>query len=368
MLPPRPGAAAPGPRQDLANAAAARADREHRHQPRARPARRAGGADGRRRGAAALRLRQGPGRPQARQGPLHPRRGRLRRSRDGDDRGGSAGADPGRVRGAAGGVRSAGGAGAGCATRARRAVDEPPRPPLPLQPRRRRGRAGRRRRRRRGHVPAELRHAGVPGHDGRRRRLGSRRQPHDVVDDAGAVSLPARSVGGPGDRRRPRASDAAAGRRQLRPRPRHLPDRRHRGAARARGAASGEGRVRPSRGVHRLSHPRALRDPAAYRRRPRRPAARARRARDDRRGGLHVVGLDHAVRDALHGRRALPGAERALRHHDRLHQQPLLRIDARLRQPRIDLRGRVADGRSGRPARDRSPRAAAAQSVEARRR
>ena len=50
----------------------------------------------------------------------------------------------------------------------------------------------------------------------------------------------------------------------------------------------------------------------------------------------------------------VPG--RAVRHHDRLHQQSLLGLDARLRQSRIDVRRREPDGRARRAARPRPPR------------
>ena len=65
-------------------------------------------------------------------------------------------------------------------------------------------------------------------------------------------------------------------------------------------------------------------------------------------GAYVVVGLDHALRDAVDGGRPLPLPGGALRHDDRLHQQSLLRLDARLRQPRVDVRRREPDGRPGR--------------------
>ncbi len=197
---------------------------------------------------------------------------------------------------------------------------------------------------------------------------GSAGDPHDVVHDAGAVSLPARPRRGARDRRGSHPGAAAAGRRQLRPWPRHLPDRRHRRHARARGAAAREDRVRPGRGIHGLSHARAVRDPARHRGRSRRAAPRPRRARDDRRRRLYVVGVDDALRDDVDRRRAVPRAERPVRHDDRLHEQPLLGLDARLRQSRVDVRGRVADGRSRRSPRHRPARAQAAQRHEVGRR
>ena len=90
--------------------------------------------------------------------------------------------------------------------------------------------------------------------------------------------------------------------------------------------------------------------------------------RGHRQRRLRVVGLDHAVRDALDGGRPLPLPGGALRHDDRLHQQSLLGLDARLRQPRVDVRRREPDGRARRPARPRSARVPPAQRDPARRR
>jgi xanthine dehydrogenase molybdenum-binding subunit len=97
----------------------------------------------------------------------------------------------------------------------------------------------------------------------------------------------------------------------------------------------------------------------------RRPPAGPRGPRHARQRRLRVVGLDHALRDAGHGGRALPVPQRPVRHHDRLHQQPVLRLDAGLRQSRIDVRRRVPDGRPGRAAGPRSARLPPAQRGEA---
>ena len=91
-------------------------------------------------------------------------------------------------------------------------------------------------------------------------------RPDHVVHDPGAVPLPARP------RARRSGSPAIAsgslqppGRRQLRPRPRSLPDRRHRRAAGPARAAAGEDRVRAAGGVRGVPDPRAVHDPAAHR-------------------------------------------------------------------------------------------------------
>ena len=184
----------------------------------ARAARRAGG-DHRRGGRAApVRLRQGPARAQDGQGPLRPRRDRGGGGGERGDRRGGARPDRGRVRRAAGGVRSAGGRAAGRAAGARGAADEPHRPALPVQPRRRGGRVRDGRGGRGGRVPAELRHAGLPRHHGGHRRLGRRGSADDVVHHPGAVPLPARPRPGARHRRRSRPRAAAARRRQLRSR------------------------------------------------------------------------------------------------------------------------------------------------------
>ena len=71
-------------------------------------------------------------------------------------------------------------------------------------------------------------------------------------------------------------------------------------------------------------------------------------ARGHRQRRLRLLGLHHAVRDALDGGRAVSVPGGAVRYHDRLHQQSLFRLDAGLRQPRSDVRGREPDGRAGR--------------------
>ncbi|PYM33425.1 MAG: hypothetical protein DME15_11340 [Candidatus Rokuibacteriota bacterium] len=278
-------------------------------------------------------------------------------------------ARPGRVRGAAGGLRSPGGARAGRPAGPRGARHQPARAPLPVRPRRRgrrvRGGGGGRRE----HVSPAVRDAGVPGDDGRDRGVGrERRGPHDVDDDPGPLPLSARPRGGARDHGRPRACAAAAGGRQLRPRPRPLPDRRDRGAPRPARPAAGEDRVRPRGGVHRVPDPRAVHDSPAHRGGARRAPARARRPRHDRQRRLHLLGLDDPLRDALDRRGPLPRAERPLRHDDRLHQQPVLGLDARLRQPRVHVRRGVADGRAGRAPRDGPARAAPAERIEGGRR
>ena len=63
--------------------------------------------------------------------------------------------------------------------------------------------------------------------------------------------------------------------------------------------------------------------------------------------------------------RAVPGRERADRVDVRLHEQPAVRRDARLRRRADVLRGRGADGQARRRARDRPGRAAAAERARA---
>ena len=217
---------------------------------------------------------------------------------------------------------------------------QPHRSALPVQPRRRGACVRDGRRGGRGRVSAELRHAGLSGHDGRHRRLGRRGPADHVVHHPGAVSLPARSRPGARHHRRSRPGAAAAGRRQLRPRARSLSDRRDRRAAGPPRAAAGEDRVRAAGGVRGVPHARAVHDPPAYRRRRAGPAAGPRLPRGHRQRRLCLLGLHHAVRDALDGGRPLSVPGGAVRHDDRLHQQSLFRLDAGLRQPRIDVRGR----------------------------
>src|SRR5256886_15033211 len=75
-----------------------------------------------------------------------------------------------------------------------------------------------------------------------------------------------------------------------------------------------------------------------------------------------------AVRDARDRRGALPRPERPLRHDDRVHEQPVLRLDARLRQPRVHVRRGVSDGRPRRTSRAGPARRAPPERVEAGRR
>src|SRR5437660_341338 len=126
-----------------AAAEAARAHRPDRHEPGARAAGRARGADRRGRRAATLRLRQGPARAQARQGALHSRRGGRGGGRDGRDCRGGADPDRRRLRAAPRGVRAAGRARAGRADRSRGARHECASSPLPVRSRRRRPRVRR---------------------------------------------------------------------------------------------------------------------------------------------------------------------------------------------------------------------------------
>src|SRR4029434_7792660 len=129
----------------------------------------------------------------------------------------------------------------------------------------------------------QLRHDRLHGHDGGDRGLDSagepRRHAHHVEHHAGAVPLPARPRGGPRHHRGPGARDATAGGRQLRPRPRSLPDRYHRRPAGPAGGPAGEDRLRPRGGGRREAEPRAVRDPPSHRPRSSRASARAPRER-----------------------------------------------------------------------------------------
>ena len=118
---------------------------------------------------------------------------------------------------------------------------------------------------------------------------------------------------------------------------------------RARGVVP---RPRPSPSVAHL-------DP--LRRDPRRQARRRRRAPAARRRRLRLL-VAGGARERLHvRRRAVRGAERAHRGHRRLHEQPAVRRDARLRRAPGVLRARVGDGRARRGAAAQPARAAAPQ-------
>ena len=158
-----------------------------------------------------------------------------------------------------------------------------------------------------------------------------------------------------GHLRRPHPGHPAAGGRELRPRPRPLPDRHHRRAPGPARPAAGEDRVRPRGGVRREPDPRAVRLHAPHRGAGRRDAARPRRPGPHRQRRLRLLGIDDALRHDDHARRLLPLPEHPVRHRHRLHEQRLLGLDARLRQPRVDLRRRGPDGRPRRAARAGPP-------------
>ena len=126
---------------------------------------------------------------------------------------------------------------------------------------------------------------------------------HDVVDDPDPVPLPARPGGGARHLRRPDPGHPAAGRRQLRPRARPLPDRHHHRAPGPARPPAGEDRVRPGGGVRREPDARAVRLHAAHGGPGDGTLARAGRARADRQRRLHLLGIDDAVRDDDDARR-----------------------------------------------------------------
>ena len=124
---------------------------------------------------------------------------------------------------------------------------------------------------------------------------------------------------------------------------------------------AGEDDVRPRGVVPRPRAPAPVADVDPLRRDARRPARRRRRAPAARRRRLRLV-VAGGARERLHvRRRPVRGAERPRRGHRRLHEQPAVRGDARLRRAAGLLRVRVGDGRARGEARDRPGRAAAAE-------
>ena len=192
--------------------------------------------------------------------------------------------------------------------------------------------------------------------------VGPPRAPDDVVDHADPVPLPARPGGGARHLRRPHPGHPAAGRRQLRPRPGPLPDRHHRGAP---GPAR---RSRPvkivfDREEEFLASP--TREPCVFTLRTAARADGTLLARDARvviDNGAYVSWgstTPYVMMTTLAGFYRCPNIR--FDTDDRLHEQRLLRLDAGLRQPRVHLRRRGADGRPRRAARARPPRDPAAQ-------
>ena len=141
----------------------------------------------------------------------------------------------------------------------------------------------------------------------------------------------------------------------------------HGAHARAAHEAAGEDRLQP-RGV--VLRPRPPAPGADLVRAPGDAGRRARQRADEdparrRRLRLQLDGRDlerRLLRD-----RPLQGRERADRVDLRLHEQPALRRDARLRRRADVLRGRGADGQARGGARDRPGRAAAAERARQRR-
>ena len=234
----------------------------------------------------------------------------------------------------------------------------PPPRHSPRRPRRRRGRHRQRRLRRRHPGPGVPR-AGVG--TGRARRRGRRRH---LRRDAVAPRRPRPGGALPRPAARAGADPPRRGRRCVR-RPRGPLDADPRRAARAAHEAAGEDRLQP-RGVLLRPRPPApgadlVRAPGDARRRARqRPDADPARRRRLR---LQLDGRD--LERGLLRDRPLQGRERADRVDLRLHEQPALRRDARLRRRPDVLRGRGADGQARRRARDRPGRAAAAERARA---
>ena len=229
------------------------------------------------------------------------------------------------------------------------------RPPHGHPPRRpgRRGRHRRERRLRHRHpgpgVPRPRVGARGAGRRGRRRHL--RRDPV-----AARRSRPGRAV--PRPRARAGAHPPRRRRRRVR-RARGSLDADPRRAARAAHEAAGEDRLQPRGVVHR---PRPPAPGADLVRASGDAGGRARERADEdpaRRRRLRVeLDCGHVERGLVRGR-PVPGRERADRVDLRLHEQPALRRDARLRRRADLLRVRGADGQARGRARDRPGRAAA---------
>ena len=159
----------------------------------------------------------------------------------------------------------------------------------------------------------------------------------------------------------------------------HPPRRRRRRVRRPRGPVDADPR-RDARAAHEPAGEDGL-QPRGVVLRPRPPAPRAdlvRAPREPRRQARQRAHADPArrrrLRLQLDGRRLervlvrdrpLRGRERAARGHLRLHEQPALRRDARVRRRPDLLRGRGADGQARRRARARPGRAAAPERARA---
>ena len=358
----------------------------HRPQPpRAREARRArhlaGGADaGGPRGADArgraraedLRARvRRPARARRGPRPLLRRAGGARRRR-----GAGAGAPrrsrrSGRVRAARAGRGH--GTGDRAASAPSRAADDgarlprgraPERRPPPRHPPRRPG--GRRGRHRQRRLRARDPGSGVPRAGVRPRRARRRGRRGHLRRDAVAARRPRPGGAVPG----PRAGDGADPPRRRRRRfrrPGGPLDADPRRAARAAHEAAREDRLQP-RGV--VLRPRSPASGADLVRAPGDDGRRARERADAdpaRRRRLRLqLDRGHLERCVLRDR-AVQGGERAARVDVRLHEQPALRRDARLRRRPDVLRRRGADGQARGRARDRPGGAAAAERARQRR-
>ena len=315
------------------------------------PRRLRGVARGRRAGLALLRARvRRPAGARVGDGPVCRRAGGARRGRTPGARQAGRREDRRGLRGAAGRHRHASGAGrrraAGASVR-QRAARRARRARRPE----RRGRGVGRGLLRDGDAGPGAARAGVG--DGRARR-GRRDRPVrcDAVaphrsQAARAVSEPARGQGPAvprGDRRRVRR---ARGRE-------HADPRVH---ARDAHGTPGQDGVRPRGVVRRARPPAPVPDLDAHGRDARgRPRERPRED-PDRRGGVHVV-VDRGDLERDHVRaRPLRGLERARRGHLRLHEQPTMRRDARVRRRAGVLRARGADGQARRGALDGPGRA-----------
>ena len=221
--------------------------------------------------------------------------------------------------------------------------------------------------RRRGQRRVRGRHAGpgLPrarvGPRGARRR--GRRRPlhrHPVAarrpGPGGRVARPAAREGAPHPRRRRRRLRRARG-------PLDADPRLH---ARPAHRAPGADGLQPRGVLLRPRPPPPVHDALRARRHARRPPGLRARADRARRRRLRLE-LDRRVRQrGVLRLRALRGAQRAHRQLRRLHQQPAVRGDARLRRRAGRLRPRGADGQAGRGARHGPRRPADPQRHDAR--
>ena len=216
--------------------------------------------------------------------------------------------------------------------------------------------------RRRGQRRVRGRHAGpgLPRPRVRARGAGRGRRRRPLRRHPVAARRPRPDRGQPRPAGREGAAHARRRRRRVR-RPRGPVDAGPRVHARAAHRQAGEDDVRPRGVVLRPRPPPPGVDALRARRRratatsstSRPDPARRRRLRVEQHGGVQQRGV-------LRGR-AVRGAERADRLLRRLHQQPAVRRDARLRRRADLLRARGADGQAGRRAGDRPGRAAAPQ-------